>query len=251
MHFTELHFHLLPGVDDGPADMEEAVELARTAREEGTRTIVVTPHVRAEYVTDPAELPDRAGSLRRELAREDVGIEVHVAAELGHEMVAELSDEALDSVALGPTAARFLLMEAPFFGPADGFHAAAEELRSRGFGVLVAHPERSAGLVAGGLAGVLEELRRGSRLQVNAGSLLGAHGSEPAQAGRAIVGAGLAAAIASDAHGTHRPPLLTRGVEAAIGCGLPSGSAHRLASAGPAELLLRGVPEARLPAVSA
>ena len=43
---TELHFHLLPGVDDGPTDDAEAIELARLAIEDGTSLIVVTPHVR-------------------------------------------------------------------------------------------------------------------------------------------------------------------------------------------------------------
>ena len=33
---TDIHFHILPGIDDGPATMEEAVELARAAQRDGT-----------------------------------------------------------------------------------------------------------------------------------------------------------------------------------------------------------------------
>src|SRR5918999_1313478 len=43
---AELHFHLLPGVDDGPVDMAESVELARLAVADGTSVVTVTPHVR-------------------------------------------------------------------------------------------------------------------------------------------------------------------------------------------------------------
>ena len=42
----DLHFHLLPGVDDGAAGLDESVALAAAASEQGTRTIVTTPHVR-------------------------------------------------------------------------------------------------------------------------------------------------------------------------------------------------------------
>ena len=46
MQRAELHFHLLPGVDDGPGDMAESVELARLAVADGTSLVTVTPHVR-------------------------------------------------------------------------------------------------------------------------------------------------------------------------------------------------------------
>jgi protein-tyrosine phosphatase len=43
---AELHFHLLPEVDDGPVDLDDAVELARLAVADGTSVVTVTPHVR-------------------------------------------------------------------------------------------------------------------------------------------------------------------------------------------------------------
>ena len=46
MHRVELHFHLLPAVDDGPVDMASSVELARMTVEDGTRLVTCTPHVR-------------------------------------------------------------------------------------------------------------------------------------------------------------------------------------------------------------
>jgi len=48
MSYTELHFHLLPGIDDGPSSIEQSVELAAAAASEGTGTIVTTPHVHPE-----------------------------------------------------------------------------------------------------------------------------------------------------------------------------------------------------------
>ena len=58
---TELHFHLLPGVDDGPHDDIEAIELARLAVADGTGRIVVTPHV---HLVELDEVRRRVDALR-------------------------------------------------------------------------------------------------------------------------------------------------------------------------------------------
>ena len=61
---AEIHFHLLPGVDDGPATTDEAVALAIAARRDGTTTIVATPHVHDVVI---AEVPGRVRALQRRL----------------------------------------------------------------------------------------------------------------------------------------------------------------------------------------
>ena len=48
MSRVDLHFHLLPGVDDGPAEVSDSLELARAALRDRTETVVVTPHVRSD-----------------------------------------------------------------------------------------------------------------------------------------------------------------------------------------------------------
>src|SRR5579862_7406369 len=95
---TELHFHLLPGVDDGPATMEATVELARAAAAEGTRTIVATPHVMETLVTDVRILPDLVAQVGRELRDAGIRIRVLCGGELAHPMVHRLSREELDVI---------------------------------------------------------------------------------------------------------------------------------------------------------
>src|SRR3954453_17352255 len=53
----DIHFHCLPGIDDGPSSFDEAVELCRAAAAEGTETIVAPPHVMRDpwLNEDPAE----------------------------------------------------------------------------------------------------------------------------------------------------------------------------------------------------
>lgn len=84
---VELHFHLLPGVDDGPETVDDSLELARAAVAQGTGTVVATPHVRPDFVTDPWELPALVTELRAVLAAEAVPLTVLCGGEIGHEMV--------------------------------------------------------------------------------------------------------------------------------------------------------------------
>ncbi|MEA2405544.1 MAG: protein-tyrosine phosphatase [Thermoleophilaceae bacterium] len=241
MNRTDIHFHALPGVDDGPATLDESVELAAIAAAQGTRTIVVTPHVRRDFLTDVSDLPDRVRELQEELVREGVHLDLRCGAELGHEMVSRLRQSELETIAQGPPGARWVLVETPFGGLGPAFTAAADELRDRGFGVVVAHPERAAGALDAGYSVLLHELARGSVLQVNALSLDGRHGGESRAAGRRLVAEGLASVIASDAHGGWRMPALELGVEQALEAGLGLGHAQRLVDGNPRRLLERGL----------
>ena len=241
MNRTDIHFHALPGVDDGPATLGESVELAAAAAAQGTRTIVVTPHVRGDFLTDVSDLPDRVRELQDELVRERIDIELRCGAELGHDMVGRLRQPELETIAHGPPGARWVLVETPFAGLTPAFTAATDELRDRGFGVVVAHPERSPGALDTGWSALLHELARGSVLQVNALSLDGRHGGESRAAGRRLVAEGLATVIASDAHGAWRTPALGIGVERALETGLGLGHAERLVGGNPRRLLERGL----------
>src|SRR4051812_4562937 len=238
---ADIHFHLLPGVDDGPATMDETVELARAALRDGTSTVVATPHVRPDFVTDPSDLTERVHEVRSRLARERIELELHCGGELGHEMVSRLEQRDLESIAVGPAGARWILLEPPNAGPGEELHEAAAELRSRGFGVVLAHPERSLALMADDALGLRRELECGSLLQVNAWSLAGGHGAEAERMAIWLVSTGAVTALASDAHGGARGPELSVGLQRAS-WGLAPHRARMLTNAAPRSLVQRGIP---------
>lgn len=245
MDRIDLHFHLLPSVDDGPADLADSIQLARAAVEEGTGTVVATPHVRSDFVTDVTGLPGLVAEVRAALARAGVPLTVLCGGELGHDMVARLGQAELDVIAQGPPHARWLLVETPFEGIDEGFHTATEELRDRGFGVVLAHPERSADASLDASAGLRRERALGAAAQVNALSLTGGHGPEAREAALALLTEGLADVVGSDAHGPTRPPALLDARAAMTRAGL---GGHALTDAGPRRLLARGPAPAPLAA---
>src|SRR4051794_26863353 len=113
MERVELHFHLLPGVDDGPRDLAGSLELAREAVADGIGVITCTPHARD---TDVTQIPERTRELSAELAAAGIDLEIRPGVELAWDDVAGLDDALLQTLAQGPADRRWLLLEAPLPG---------------------------------------------------------------------------------------------------------------------------------------
>jgi protein-tyrosine phosphatase len=237
---ADLHFHLLPGVDDGPWSLDDSLELAQLACTEGTATIVATPHVRSDFMTDVSDLPDRVAEVRAMLEANGLQIDVRVGGELGHDMVGRLDQAELDSIAQGPDGGRWLLVETPFTGLDAEFLAATSELRSRGFACVLAHPERAPGVLGDGCATLAAEVHAGGVLQLNATSLIGLHGDTARTAGLELAQR-FPCVVGSDAHGGVRTPSLCAGLRAAVDAGIAPHAAHQLIDGGPRSLLRYGL----------
>ena len=243
MGYTDLHCHLLPAVDDGPDTMAESLAYAAEAVAAGTTTIVATPHVEA---VDVAELSDRVDELKAALAREGIDLDVRRGGELKPFSIPELTDADLELVAHGPPGARWLLYEVPFHGPDDEFVAGAHELRDRGFGLLLAHPERSRGMVDGGGLAVIEGLvAGGAAVAANTGPLIGREGTDRRRAAEHLLNRCVPTVLATDAHAPSRPYTLAMAAEAAERVTGRADRARRLAVEAPARLLADGLSAVR------
>jgi protein-tyrosine phosphatase len=205
----DIHCHILHGIDDGPADQEGSLALARAAVAGGTRAIVATPHVSWDYPANTAAaIAEGVADLREALAREQIPLELHTGAEIAMTRAAELSDDELVAMRLGGPGGTHLLVECPLSSTAAGFDALLALLRSRGHEIVLAHPERCPAFQRD--ATTYERLiAQGMLGQVTAGSLAGKFGRAVQQFGDRLVREGLAQIIASDAHSAEqRPPSL-------------------------------------------
>jgi protein-tyrosine phosphatase len=239
MSYTELHFHLLPGVDDGPSSMEETVALAAAAAADGTDTIVATPHVHPQFDTDVSSLPERVREVSARLAAKHIAIRVLCGAELAQDMVPRLSQAELETIAHGPPGRRWLLLEAPLEGLDHAYTEAADEVRARGFAVVVAHPERALRWSDAGWETLERELALGSVVQINAWSAAGQYGEMVRDTALWLLRTAPRAVIASDAHGRERMPALGLGLDALTAARIPD--PIRLLGAVPNALLEHGL----------
>ena len=115
--YVDIHAHVLPGIDDGPADMEDALQMLKAAAGCGISTIAATPHVRADFPdVHVAELAGRCQAVRDRIAAEDLGIEVVCGAEVSLVWAVDASDEQLRLVTYGQRGTD-VLIEAARFDP--------------------------------------------------------------------------------------------------------------------------------------
>lgn len=242
MSHLDLHLHLLPGVDDGPTDLAQALDHAHRMAAAGVREATVTPHVgHPSFPFDHATVPGRTRALQVALRQAGIPLRVRPGGEIHPAAAHTLSSAELDLVAQGPRGGRWVLAEVPFAGIDDAFLAGCARIRGRGFGLVIAHPERAAGILDGGLVWLERELAAGSVLQVNVCSLLGRHGPEAQAAGELLVRERLAYLLASDGHAGTRSHTLAEGVEAAMAAGASAAHADQLTRANPRFLLHHGL----------
>jgi protein-tyrosine phosphatase len=207
--FVDFHSHVVPSGDDGASSVSEGIELSREAARRGTGVLFATPHVWPHLTLTPA----REAAVRSafEQMRPHAGLELR----LGFELTPDRRLLAEDPARYELEGTGFVLVEVSFSGPADLLFRVAEHIEAEGYGVLIAHPERTESVLTDpDLA--LELAARGWLLQVNATSLLGRHGPGPEALAWEFLEDGVASIVSSDGHRTTRPPHLDEAYAAAV-----------------------------------
>jgi protein-tyrosine phosphatase len=210
----DLHCHVLPGIDDGPETMQEAIELARGASADGITTIVATPHVDWSHpLVNRGRI--RAGVRALQVRLDTAGVKVTIApgAELAAARAVELDDEELRALSLGGEG--WLLLECPLLATlAPGFLHAARSLMWRGHRVLLAHPERCP-IFLRSPALLIELVGEGMLTQVTAGALNRRYGRTVRDFARLLMDRRAVHVVASDGHGPNRPARIGAELELA------------------------------------
>lgn len=209
----DLHCHVLPGIDDGPATIEDSIALVRAAEAVGTSVIVATPHVSWRYPNDAATIARLVDELNRRLAEERIAVKIFAGAEIAATRVEEISTEELANLHLG--GGPWVLLEPPFTPVAAGLGSVVASLQSAGHRVILAHPERCPGLRRE--PRLIESFVDGGVLMsVTASSLVGRFGGEVRRFALRMFEQGLVHNVVSDAHDAlGRPPGMTVEIEQA------------------------------------
>lgn len=206
---TDLHSHLVPGVDDGASSIEEAMAALEAMRDEGVTAAVTTPHLDGSLTRDAARLAAR-------LEEMDRGWEILVKAAAerfpdfrlarGTEVMLDIPAPDLSEPRVRLAGTRFVLVEFPHMLVPPNSAGALFEIRMQGYVPVVAHPERYGG--AGDSLAIFDEwVRTGALLQMNALALLGRYGEKASRTAWRLLERGHVSVIASDYHARGRIPL--------------------------------------------
>jgi protein-tyrosine phosphatase len=233
----DLHAHVLPGVDDGARDLDEAVALLRRMASDGVRMVAATPHLRADHPrVDPNALAGQVAALQEAVDEAGIPVELIVGGEVDMAWAYRCGGDELRKVSYRQRGSD-LLLEAPYAPLPPAFDGLVARLRERDYRILLAHPERNptfqheparlAALVADGVL-----------LQVSADSLTQLpRRSRTRRLAQSLVSERLADVLASDSHGTAagRHPQLSEA--AGVADRLASGSSDWLLVEAPAAIL--------------
>lgn len=206
----DVHCHCLPGLDDGPATLEESISLCRLLVTDGIGTVIATPHQLGLYDGRNASDAIRAGcaALEAELSHRNIPLQVLPGADVRiDERLAGMLDR--DEVLTLADRRVHLLLELPHETLIDP-RPLLRLLARKKLQPIITHPERHEQLRKR-LESISAWIGEGAICQVTAGSLLGDFGQSAQSAGWRLLEAGAAHLIATDAHDVRRrPPRMSR-----------------------------------------
>ncbi len=191
--FTDWHSHIMPGVDDGVATMEEALEILADYDRLGIAEVWLTPHIMEDIPNTTAALRARFDELCNTWSGR---VKLHLGAEYMLDNLFEKRLAAGDLLPVG-AAGDHLLVETSCFTPPMDLRGILDRVRAAGFHPVLAHPERYMYMGDGDYR---ELASRGVKFQLNLGSPGGMYGITAKRKARRLLRAGQYAFAGTDLH---------------------------------------------------
>jgi protein-tyrosine phosphatase len=205
----DLHCHILPGIDDGPDSLDQALEMCRIAAKDGIRGIVATPHhANGIYTNTRDDVLEGVATLNQALGSAQIDLTIYPGTEV-HFHAGIPGKIQKKEICTYDDARHYVLIELPVQMVPQGIKEAIFELRLLGITPIIAHPERNLA-VQDDIRVLVELVHMGALCQVTAQSVLGAFGLQAEKTARRLFQTRLAHVIASDAHSQNaRPPKIS------------------------------------------
>jgi len=197
---TDIHSHLLPGIDDGSKSLEESAMLVEELMKMGYQKFITTPHIMSDcYRNTPEIIAERLATLKEFLTKKELNIEIEAAAEyyLDEGFVEKIKKKEK----LLTFGKNYILFETGFNNKPLNFFEVIFDLQSNGYQPILAHPERYTYIQQN--PKLLETLmQKGVKLQVNLNSLANYYGKPAQKIAQKIIDKGMLSLVGSDCHGT-------------------------------------------------
>jgi protein-tyrosine phosphatase len=138
---TDMHSHILPGIDDGAPDIETSLLLIRGLRELGYRRLIATPHIMWDmYRNTPGIINEKLQLVREAVTKEGIDIQIDAAAE--YFLDEHVEDLLKQKEPLLTVNDKNVLVEFSMAFPAMNIKDILFEMQMQGYQPIIAHPER-------------------------------------------------------------------------------------------------------------
>jgi len=211
----DMHSHILPGLDDGPDDIDESIRMCRIAADDGIHTIVATPHMlKGIYNFSKEDVLKKVEELNSTLKAKDIPLTILPGAEvvIDPDILALIHKG--DLLTMNNCGSHVFLELTDYF-PKEQIENFIKNLIENEMIPIIAHPERNM-TIQKNITILSRFVKAGALSQITAMSITGDFGTRAKKTSKEILKSGLAHIIATDAHSsTWRPPILSKGVRAA------------------------------------
>ncbi len=194
---TDMHSHLIPGIDDGSKSMKESIALLEKFASLGYSKVITTPHVMSDfYKNTPEIILGGLADVRAELEKRQIPIKIEAAAE--YYLDFNIND-LIASKNLLTFGDRHVLFELSFSQEQPGIKEAIFELITEGYKPILAHVERYP-FYNNDWDKINEYRNRGVLLQLNINSLSGHYGPMVKRMAEQLIDRDMIDVIGSDCH---------------------------------------------------
>jgi protein-tyrosine phosphatase len=192
---TDMHSHVLPGIDDGAATVEDSIFLIKKMMALGIKKIIATPHVMIDYYRNDAEsIGNALNLLKAELKNQQIDIDISAAAEHYFDETFEKRIDERKAFTMGDN---YVLFELSFAMQPPNVIPVIQKMKDAGYKPILAHPERYSYMT-------IDEMKTlrswGCDLQINTISLSGYYGKQSRKIAEEMIDNQMVDFISSDMH---------------------------------------------------
>lgn len=206
---TDIHSHLLPGIDDGSKDMEQSIAMINKFVDLGYKKLITTPHIMSDmYPNTPETITSGLLAVREELGRLNIQMEIEAAAEY---FTDDYLYNLLDREKLLTFADNYLLFEFSFHNKPMMMNETIFKMQVKGYKPVLAHYERYMFFQDEKPAAEFRE--KGVKIQVNINSLTGHYGPHPKKQAESLIDRNMVDVIGTDCHRIEHLMLLESNLE--------------------------------------
>jgi len=194
---TDMHSHLIPGIDDGAPDMPTVIALLEQLAGLGLKKVITTPHIMADLYKNNEQII-RKGEAEVKKAIGEAGLQIEFKA-VAEYLVDEGFPPLVKERQIMTFGNNYMLIELPYYSPPQNLSELLFELQVAGYKVILAHPERY--VYWHGQFSKLEELKdREVYFQLNTISLSGYYSLPTKKLSEKLIDAGMIDFLGSDLH---------------------------------------------------
>ncbi|MFC4211275.1 tyrosine-protein phosphatase [Pedobacter lithocola] len=194
---TDMHSHIIPGIDDGAQTLNDSLLLAKKFKALGFKKLIATPHIMADYFRNTPDTINRAlDILRKGLLDIQLDLDVNAAAEYYLDETLEKKIRRKDVLTFGNN---YLLFELSYINAPQNLFNFIKTIQNAGYKPVLAHPERYPYYY--GATETYQQIREtGCLLQLNSIALTGYYGTSAKKVAEYMVENHLVDFIGSDMH---------------------------------------------------